>query len=280
MKITTRQIRQIIKEELHTILREEGSEKYGIGAITQYDGSHLMSITLIDLDIFAKQLESMNPEEFMKNLQWAARNETSIAARDETVVGYAEAASSEKFVHGLAGTGGLCSGTWWISRMVGEGYGDRLFSGIFGLATKNNIYLTLDRNSVTPAAFKWWEKRVVNLSDSVPEEEEPYKGSFDDWVNQTTEPKDDDCKIHPKHPLANKGYMGTQKEKTELLNMEKNLDSFFKEIVIKQLDDPGFFAKLFGSTKQSKAEKFKDKLSRMGDQKFRQWWGTNKLGIK
>ena len=280
MNLTTKQLRIIIKEELQSVLREDGSEKYGIGAITQFDGSHLMSIVLIDLDVFAKQLESMNPEQFMKNLEWIANNETSTAARDETVVGFVEAASSEKFQHGGAGTGGLCSGTWWISRMIGSGHGDKLFSAIFGLAAKNNIYLTLDRNSVTPAAFKWWEKRVVDLNDSVPEDKEPYKGSFDDWSNKITKPKDDDCKIHPEHPLANKGFMGTQKEKAELLSMEKNLDNFFKEVVINQLNDPGFFAKLFGATKQSKAEKFKRKLSRMGDQKFREWYGKAKLGVK
>ena len=141
MNLTTKQLRIIIKEELQSVLREDGSEKYGIGAITQFDGSHLMSIVLIDLDVFAKQLESMNPEQFMKNLEWIANNETSTAARDETVVGFVEAASSEKFQHGGAGTGGLCSGTWWISRMIGSGHGDKLFSAIFGLAAKNNIYL-------------------------------------------------------------------------------------------------------------------------------------------
>tara|TARA_R110002096_G_scaffold2389_11_gene12427 strand:- start:1570 stop:2421 length:852 start_codon:yes stop_codon:yes gene_type:complete len=283
MKLTTKQLRIIIKEELQLVLREEGSEKYGIGAISQGAGRDEwhMSVTLIDLDVFAEQLKSMEPEQFMKNLHRFANNKTSIAARDELVVAFIEARDSIPYKHGWKGTGSFCSYTWWIARIIGAGYGKDLFSAIFGLAARHNRYLTIDRNHVEDKAFTWWEKGVRDLKDSVPKNEDPYKGSFDDWRNQTTAPKDDDCKIHPDHPLANKGFMGTQTQIDALKKMEENLDNFFKKVVIDRFDEPGFLAKhVLGVTDASKVQKFKNKLSHSGGEKFDNWWNVVRAGVK
>ena len=243
MKLTTKQLRIIIKEELQLVLREEGSEKYGIGAISQGAGRDEwhMSVTLIDLDVFAEQLKSMEPEEFMKNLHRFANNKTSIAARDELVVAFIEARDSIPYKHGWKGTGSFCSYTWWIARIIGAGYGKDLFSAIFGLAARHNRYLTIDRNHVEDKAFTWWEKGVRDL----------------------------------------KGFMGTQTQIDALKKMEENLDNFFKKVVIDRFDEPGFLAKhVLGVTDASKVQKFKNKLSHSGGEKFDNWWNVVRAGVK
>jgi hypothetical protein len=280
VNITTKQIRQIIKEELKLVLKERNTGQYGIGAITQVDGSksdpYAFKVSLVDLDALAAQIGDANPQEFFKKLGRFSRAEEYQSAKDETVVGFVQAFNTDKLKHGSAGSGGICYYTYEIKTMIGRGFGDDLFASILGLAARNGEYVTIDRNSVTDDAWGWWESRVNSISDFVPPigkglDGKEYMGKFDDIRNQETPSKIDDCKVWDDHPLGNRAYKGTQEHISRLKQLELNTSEFFKKIVISRLDEPGFFASLFGATKQSEAEKLKRKLINVGSEKFQDW---------
>ena len=283
MKITTKQVKQIIYEELKKILREKESGGYGIGAVTHVDetiGSkkdpYAFKVSLVDLDALALQIGDASPKEFFNKLGRFSSSEEYQSAKDETVVGFVQAYSAEKLKHGSAGSGGICYYSYEIKTMIGKGFGEDLFASILGLAARHGEYITIDRNSVTDEAWNWWESRVNSLSDFVPPmgkgaDGKEYMGKFDDIGNQKTPSKIDDCKVWDDHPLGNRAYKGTQAHMDRLKQLELNTSQFFKKMIISRLDEPGFFARLFGATRQSEAEKIKKKLIDVGSEKFQDW---------
>ena len=261
-------------------IQEQSGEKYGIGAITHVDGDkkdpYAFKVSLVNLDLLASQIGEANPQEFFKKLGRFSNSKEYQSAKDKTVVGFVQAFSADKLKHGSAGSGGVCYYSYEIKTMIGRGFGDDLFSSILGLAARHGEYITIDRNSVTDDAWGWWESRVKSISDFVPPlgkgiDGKEYIGKFDDIGNQKTPSKIDDCKVWDDHPLGNRAYKGTQEHMKRLKELELNTSQFFKKIVISRLDEPGFFASLFGATKQSEAEKLKKKLINVGSEKFQDW---------
>lgn len=261
-------------------IQEQSGKNYGIGAVTHVDGSkkdpYSFKVSLVNLDLLAAQIGDANPQEFFKKLGRFSGAEEYQSAKDETVVGFVQAFSTDKLKHGSAGSGGICYYAYEIKTMIGKGFGNDLFSSVLGLAARHGEYITIDRNSVTNDAWGWWESRVKSISDFVPPvgkglDGKEYVGKFDDIKNQETPSKLDDCKVWDGHPLGNRAYKGTQEHVDRLKQLELNTSEFFKKIIISRLDEPGFFASLFGATKQSEAEKLKKKLINVGSEKFQDW---------
>ena len=261
-----------MKIRIKTKLNEQEQRKYGIGAVTFFEKDWSIRLSLVDLDVVASQLGDASPEEFFKKLSRFKNGKEFQDARDNAVVGFVQAYNAEKLKSGPAGAGGICYYTYEIRTMIGRGFGEELFSCLFGMSHRHDKYITIDRRSVTDDAWGWWESRVKTLNDTVPPNEDPYIGKFDDVRNPVTDTGVDDCIIHPDHPLGNKGYKGTSNHENVLKSLEQKTNFFFDNFIKDKVEEPGFFGKLFGSTKDTKIKGMKDRFIDVGDEKFRNWW--------
>jgi len=255
MKLLLENWREFLKEEQGPLLGVSVDFRQGYG----------LEIALINLTYVKNQLQdSQNIDEFIKKI-------SSKEIREEAVVGYIETIYIPLLAKGtgLPHVGGQCSDTYAVVRAMGPGMGEKLYNALLGFASANHIYISSDRETVSPGAKKRWSKIDQQTDDEVPAGSEPYKGQFDDYRNPTTEPKDDDCKIHGIVHL-DKGYQD-DKQVDFFKELEYNMNTFFENEIEPLFDEPGFFGQLFGNTPQNKAEKIKNKLLKFGRRKFIDW---------
>jgi GNAT superfamily N-acetyltransferase len=89
------------------------------------------------------------------------------------------------------------------SQYQGKGYGKLLYT-----AAMQHVKSSLmpDRDSVSDDAARVWNSFDRDPSiEKEPENKPPYIGQFDNYENPKTEPKNDDCSLHP-NPTLNKAY--------------------------------------------------------------------------
>ena len=145
-----------------------------------------------------------------------------------------------------------CYGSYevYASAVHPEQQGFGMGSLLYGLAL-THIYpkpLMPDRGSVSPSAGNVW-RGLGNKPgvETVPPDEEPYKGKFDNVRNPKTKPKDDDCEIHndPNNPALDKGYkLDSSKFKSKykkmISNHQKTMDTIRKLDFIEPPTDGDF----------------------------------------
>jgi len=235
-----------------------------LGAFVKYEPGYNLNIAIADLSVIKSELaKAQSIEDFIAKLD-------DKALYDKAVVGYIWATynpMTAKAAPMMGGSGGHCAGTYSIKRSIGRGYGEILYNALLGFAAQHDIYIAPDRDSVSPGAQKRWAKIDAQTDDEVPEKTDPYTGNFDNWADPKTKPKDDDCIVHGIDSL-DKGYKD-QNTVDFYKQLSYNLDSFFEKEIQPLFQEPGFFGKLFGQTPENKAEKLKNKLLKLGADKFR-----------
>tara|TARA_R100000008_G_scaffold12757_1_gene6367 strand:- start:12124 stop:12912 length:789 start_codon:yes stop_codon:yes gene_type:complete len=239
-------------------------EKQLLGVYVDYEPGYNIKLAIADLGFIKSELSNAESiDDFTIKL-------FDKALYDKAVVGYIWAVynpAMSKAAPSMGGSGGNCAGTWSVKRSIGRGYGKQLYDALLGFAAENDLYVTADRDDVSPGAQSRWNKIDAQTDDEVPDSTDPYKGTFDDWSNPETKPKDDDCIVHGIDSI-DKGYKD-QNTVDFYKELSYNLDSFFEKEIQPLFQEPGFFGKLFGQTPQNKAEKLKRKLLKLGAEKFR-----------
>jgi len=255
MKLLMENWRKYLTEDQNSLL----------GATIDFRPGYGLEISILDLMYFKEQLQqSQNIDEFVKNI-------SNKEIYEKAIVGYIETIYTPLLAGGVGKThvGGPCADTYQVIRSMGPGYGEKLYNALLGFAAINDIYVTSDRNTVSPGADKRWSKIDQQTDEETPSDSEPYKGEFDDFRNSTTEPKDDDCRVHGIAHL-DKGYRDS-KQVDFFKELKYNLDTFFEKEIEPLFDEPGFFGKLFGNTPENKANKLKTKMINRGRRKFMDW---------
>ena len=262
MRRTKKKQMKLLLENWREYLTEQDDQL--LGAFVKYTPGWHIYLAIADLGVIKTELAtSESIEDFTTKL-----NDKSLY--DKAVVGYiwANYNPSNSTAHAMmGGSGGNCAGTWSVRRSIGKGYGKQLYDALLGFAAENDLYITADRESVSPGAQKRWNKIDSQTDDEVPDTTDPYTGTFDDWSNPKTKPKDDDCIVHGIDSL-DKGYKD-QNTVDFYKELSYNLDSFFEKEIQPLFQEPGFFGKLFGQTPENKAEKLKNKLLKLGAARFR-----------
>ena len=255
---------KVLIENWRKFINEQDEQLLGV--YVKYEPGYNIYVSIADLSVIKSELaNSESIEDFISKLD-------DKSLYDKAVVGYIWAIynpMNSKAHPSMGGSGGNCAGTYSVKRSIGKGYGEQLYNALLGFAAQKDIYVTADRDSVSPGAKKRWDKIDSQTNDEVPDTSEPYKGTYDDWSDPKTKPKDDDCVVHGIDSL-DKGYK--DENTVDFYNqLSYNLDSFFEKEIQSLFQEPGFFAKLFGQTPENKTEKLKNKLLKLGAQKFRDW---------
>ena len=253
---------KLLLENWRKYLNEE--EEQLLGAYIKHEAGYNIHLAIADLGVIKTELAaSESIEDFMTKL-----DDKSLYDKAVVVYIWAIYNPGNSRAHAMmGGSGGNCAGTWSVKRSVGRGYGKQLYDALLGFAAENDLYITADRDDVSPGAQKRWDKIDAQTDDDVPDSSDPYMGTFDDWSDPKTKPKDDDCVVHGINSL-DKGYKD-QNTVDFYKELSYNLDSFFEKEIQPLFQEPGFFGKLFGQTPQNKAEKLKKKLLKLGADKFR-----------
>lgn len=256
MKLILENWRQYLKEQQETEL----------GVYVEMEKGYTISLSLVDLSVIRQQLEDAS------SVQDFAEKLNNREMYDRAIVGNIRAQHNPMLAK--AGiSGGQCgpSDSYSVIGSIGKGYGEELYNALLGFAASQDdyIYITPDRNSVSPGAQKRWKKVDNQTADITPPDTGPYKGTFDAAGEKQTVPTDDDCKVHGADHL-DRGYRDTN-QVAFYKKLKDNLDGFFAKEVEPMFDEPGFFAKLFGNTPENKALKIKKQLLTLGKNKFYDW---------
>ena len=297
MKITTEQIRQIIKEEIENVVSTQ-DKSYGIGVVIEHQPEWGLNVSLMDLDKLAELSRDIPPKTLLKQM----RGKMYKQMRDEVLVGQATALSRVNFKNEPGqSVGDLCYHAYEIRTLLAKtqtqdkGYPKELWECFFGATKRENIYVFMDRRSVTAAAWKWWDTGIKNNSamKTVPPKGKGFKGhefigQFDDIHSsprKTPKTPFDDCQVYPDRPNANKAYQGTSANLKFLEEMEEKTNRFFQEILRPKLPEPGFFSKWLEKNPEKTRDKrfmkkMKSKLIRLGKDRFDNWWQGGYLSEK
>jgi len=256
---------KLLLENWRRFLKEEQEDASVLGASAHFRPGYGLEIALVDLAYVKNQLEqSQDINEFVKKI-------SDKEIYEKAVVGYIETVYVPLLSKGLGvlHVGGPCFDTYAVVRAMAPGMGEKLYNALLGFASANQIYISSDRETVSPGAQNRWSKIDQQTDDEVPPTSEPYKGQFDDFQNRATEPRDDDCKIHGIDHL-DKGYQD-DKQIEFFKELENNLNTFFEKEIEPLFGEPGFFGKLFGQFPEAKANKIKRKLINFGRRQFLDW---------
>ena len=255
---------KLILENWRQYLKEQRESELGV--YVEMEKGYTISLSLVNLSAIRQQLQNAT------SVQDFAQKLNNKEMYDAAIVGNIRAQHNPMLAKSGV-SGGECgpSDSYSVIGSIGKGYGEQLYNALLGFAAsqKDYIYITPDRNSVSPGASKRWKKVDDQTADVTPPEGEIYGRTFDPVGQKRTAPTDDDCKVHGVDHL-DRGYRDTN-QVAFYKKLKDNLDNFFVKEVEPMFEKPGFFAKLFGNTPESKALKIKKQLLKLGKDKFYDW---------
>ena len=262
---------KLLFENWRKYLKEDtGGQKLGIYVKSSLGDYGTVRIAMLDLTHLKNKLEqSQNLDDYLKKVE-------SIDFYKDSVVGYIDASANKMFSKAPppGGSGGLCYDTWSNKQTVGSGYGSQLYDALLGWGAVNDIYITADRTynsglDTEKGAVGKWKAIDQQTNDEVPPKDGTYMGFFDD--SKQTKPTNDDCSVfgssESPRDYLNKGY----KDQSKIGDYNKwkdNLEEFFSDDIETLFDEPGFFGKMLGKSPQNKAQKIKNKLLKIGQDRF------------
>jgi len=253
---------KLILENWRQYLKEQQESELGV--YVEMEKGYAISLSLVNLSAIRQQLQNASSvQDFVNKLK-------SREMYDRAILGNIRAQYNPMLAKSGV-SGGQCgpSDSYSVIGSIGKGYGEELYNALLGFAAsqKDYIYITPDRNSVSPGASKRWKKVDDQTADITPPgTSDIYNTTFDPVGQKRTAPTDDDCKVHGVDHL-DRGYRDVN-QVAFYKKLKDNLDNFFVKEVEPMFEKPGFFAKLFGNTPESKALKIKKQLLKVGKAKF------------